>query len=65
MISSREVIRRLKDAGWEQANTNGSHHYFIHPKQPERGKVTVKHPAKDYPIKTLRSMEKQSGVSLR
>jgi len=49
MISSREVMRRLKDAGWEQAYANGSHHYFIHPKQPERGKVTVKHPTKGLP----------------
>ena len=53
-----------RDGGWvEVARIKGSHHQLTHPSK--KGIVTVKHPAKDYPIKTLRSIEKQSGVSLR
>jgi predicted RNA binding protein YcfA (HicA-like mRNA interferase family) len=65
MIDSREVMRRLKEAGWvELSRVNGSHHYFKHPDHPERGKVTVIHPARDYARGTLKSMERQTGVKL-
>lgn len=62
-MDSREVIRRLERDGWRLRKVKGSHHHFTHPTKP--GKVTVKHPAKDFPIGTLRSIERQSGVSLR
>jgi predicted RNA binding protein YcfA (HicA-like mRNA interferase family) len=62
-MTSREVIRRLELAGWRLRKAKGSHHHFVHPTRP--GKVTVKHPAKDIPIGTLGSIERQSGVSLR
>jgi hypothetical protein len=32
--------------------------------QTRPGIVTVKHPAKDFPVGTLKSMERQSGVKL-
>ena len=37
----------------------GSRHHFTHPEKP--GRVTVKHPAKDLPITTLRSIYRQAG----
>ena len=49
--------------GWRLKKVKGSHHHFTHPTKP--GKVTVKHPAKDFPIGTLRSIERQSGVALK
>lgn len=58
--SSREVIKILEEDGWYLVNTVGSHHQFKHP--TKRGRVTVKHPDKDIPPKTLRSIEKQSGL---
>ena len=61
-MSSRDVIRRLEEAGWRLKRVKGSHHHFTHPQRP--GKVTVKHPAKDFPLGTLKSIERQSGVSL-
>jgi predicted RNA binding protein YcfA (HicA-like mRNA interferase family) len=64
MIDSKEVIRRLKHAGWVEVRVRGSHHHFRHPGEPERGIVTVKHPARDFPKGTLKSMERQSGVDL-
>ena len=61
-MDSREIIRRLEAHGWRLARVKGSHHHFKHPTRPET--VTVKHPAKDFPIGTLKSIERQSGVDL-
>jgi predicted RNA binding protein YcfA (HicA-like mRNA interferase family) len=61
-VSSSEVIKRLKAAGWTHVRTKGSHHHFKHSER--RGIVTVPHPEKDLPIGTLKSIEKQSGVPL-
>lgn len=47
--------------GWYEVAVVGSHHQFKHPVKP--GRVTVKHPDKDIPSKTLKSIEKQSGLS--
>ncbi len=61
--SSREVIAALLAAGWYEVNVVGSHHQFKHPARP--GRVTVKHPDKDIPRKTLDSIERQSGLRFR
>jgi predicted RNA binding protein YcfA (HicA-like mRNA interferase family) len=62
MLSSREIIARLTAAGWEQVRQKGSHVHFRHPTKP--GTVTVPHPRRDMKIGTLRSIERQSGVTL-
>jgi len=62
-VSSREIIRLLKKAGWQEVRVNGSHHHFRHPSRA--GTVTVPHPVKDMPPGTLRSIERQSSVKLR
>lgn len=62
-FTSREVIKMLKKDGWYEVNVTGSHHQFKHP--VKRGRVTVKHPDKDIPPKTLKSIEDQSGLSFR
>lgn len=59
--SSREVIKMLEADGWYWVRTRGSHHQYKHPTKP--GTVTVKHPDKDIPTKTLKSIEDQSGLS--
>ena len=59
-ISSREAIKKLKEDGWHEVNVVGSHHQFKHPTKP--GRVTVKDPCKDIPLKTLKSIEKQAGL---
>ncbi len=61
--SSREVISMLKNDGWYLVNVVGSHHQFKHPEKA--GRVTVKHPDKDIPRKTLDSIERQSGIRFR
>ena len=61
-MHSREVLRRLKDDGWTEVRTKGSHVQLQHPTKP--GTVTVPHPRRDFPIGTLKSIERQSGVRL-
>jgi predicted RNA binding protein YcfA (HicA-like mRNA interferase family) len=61
-VTSAEVIRIIKADGWELVRSKGSHHHFEHPSKP--GIVTVPHPKKDFPIGTLKSIEKQAGVRL-
>lgn len=60
-LSSREVIKCLEADGWYLVNVVGSHHQFKHP--VKKGRVTVKHPDKDIPAKTLKSIERQSGLT--
>ena len=58
--SSREVISVLEADGWFQVNQEGSHKQFKH--ISKKGKVTINHPVKDMDIKTLKSIERQSGL---
>ena len=62
-MNSREVIKALQAAGWVERRSKGSHRHFKHPTR--KGAVTVTHPAKDFPVGTIKSIEKQSGVKLR
>jgi predicted RNA binding protein YcfA (HicA-like mRNA interferase family) len=61
-MGSAEVIRLLKADGWREVRSRGSHFHFKHP--TKGGLVTVPHPKKDFPVGTLKSIEKQSGVKL-
>ena len=61
--SSREIIQIIIKDGWHHFETVGDHHHFKHP--TKKGKVTVTHPIKDVPIKTVRSIIKQAGIILK
>lgn len=61
--SSREVIQILNADGWYEVACDGDHHQFKHPTKP--GKVTVTHPVKDIPIRTLISIGKQAGLKIK
>ncbi len=52
--SSREIIKLLLDGGWYEVRVSGSHHHFKHPSKP--GFVTVPHPKKSFPPKTIRAI---------
>lgn len=60
--SSRDIIRLLLADGWYEVGQTGSHKHFKH--ATKKGKVTVPHPKRDLPVKTVKSIEKQSGVDL-
>lgn len=59
--SSREVIKILTDNGWYYVGQNGSHRHYEH--SSKKGKTTVPHPKKNIPIRTLKNIEKQSGLT--
>ena len=59
-MSSREVIKLLLKDGWFEVGKVGSHHHFKHP--TKKGKVTVPHPKKALPIKTVNSILRQAGL---
>ena len=62
-MDSRSIISALQADGWTLVATKGSHKQFRHP--VKKGRVTVPHPTKDLPLGTLRSIETQSGLTLR
>jgi predicted RNA binding protein YcfA (HicA-like mRNA interferase family) len=62
-MKSRDIIRALEADGWSEARQKGSHKQFRHPTKP--GTVTVPHPESDMAIGTIKSIEKQSGLTFR
>ena len=57
---SREIIKILEADGWCLVATIESHRQYKRPTKKSR--TTVKHPDKDIPIKTLKRIERQSGL---
>jgi predicted RNA binding protein YcfA (HicA-like mRNA interferase family) len=62
-MNSREVIKILEDHGWLKHAQKGSHCQYKH--RVKSGKVTVPHPKKDLPTKTVASIFKQAGIDRR
>jgi predicted RNA binding protein YcfA (HicA-like mRNA interferase family) len=62
-MNSRIIIKMLEKDGWYKADQSGSHIQFRHPSK--KGRVTVPHPKKDIPIGTLKSIERQSGITFK
>ena len=60
--SSRQILKILKKDGWYEVNAVGDHYHFKHP--TKNGKVTVTHPQKDLPIKTVKSIFEQAGIDI-
>ncbi|MBZ2172115.1 type II toxin-antitoxin system HicA family toxin [Nitratidesulfovibrio sp. SRB-5] len=61
-MHSRDVIRCLRAAGFEEVGKRGSHLKLRH---PDGRMAIVPDPKKDLPLGTLCSIERQSGVPLR
>ena len=55
MMSSKDVLAKLKADGWRLVRSEGDHFHFAHPEKS--GLVTVKHPPKDLGIQRLKWME--------
>ena len=58
--SSREVIGIMAKDGWYFVNQEGSHRHYEHPTKP--GKATVPDPKKNIPVRTLKNIERQTGL---
>lgn len=59
-MSSADLIRELKRAGWRLDRVNGSHHVFTHPLRP--GIVVVPHPKKDLGTGLVKAIRHQAGI---
>lgn len=62
-MDSKTCIKAIQADGWYEVGQKGSHKQFNHP--TKSGRVTVPHPVKDLPMGTLKSIERQSGLSFR
>lgn len=58
-MNSKDIIKRLEQAGWVNVGGRGDHEKFKHPVKP--GHVVVPHPRKDLALPTLRSIYRQAG----
>ena len=59
-MNSKDIVKRLRQAGWILESVRGSHHKF---KNPETGNVViVPHPKKDLPAGTVHAIFKQAGL---
>ncbi|WP_319761892.1 type II toxin-antitoxin system HicA family toxin [Maridesulfovibrio sp.] len=60
-MGSKEIIKKLKKAGFKEVHSKGSHLKMKHPD----GRITiVPHPKKGLPLGTIKAIEKQSKVTL-
>jgi len=62
-MDSRRIIQLIEAEGWYRVGQTGSHIHFKHP--IKKGKVTVPHPKRDLPPKTVKSIEDVTGLRLR
>ncbi|SNS02901.1 Predicted RNA binding protein YcfA, dsRBD-like fold, HicA-like mRNA interferase family [Anaerovirgula multivorans] len=60
--SSREIIKILEHNGWYIARVKDDHHQFKH--NSKKGAITVPHPKKNIPVKTVKSIFKQAGIEI-
>ena len=60
--SSREIIKILNADGWYEVRCVGDHHQYKN--RTKKGTVTVPHPKKDFPYRTIKSIFKQAGIDI-
>jgi predicted RNA binding protein YcfA (HicA-like mRNA interferase family) len=58
--SSKDLIRMVEADGWTLVRTTGSHHVYKH--KIKIGIVTIPHPRKDFPLKTVKSILTQAQL---
>lgn len=61
-MKPKDVIKKMEKEGWVLKKVKGSHHQFIHPDNPEKGKVTVARHDTDILPDTLARIKKQTGL---
>ena len=61
-ITTAELWRALRRAGWEIVRQSGSHAILKHPKKPGRVTISV-HSSKIVKVKTLETILEQAGLT--
>jgi predicted RNA binding protein YcfA (HicA-like mRNA interferase family) len=64
VANARQVLAALRRAGFIVDRVSGSHHLLIHPADPGRMVTVPFHGARDLKPGTLRSIIRQSGLSV-
>jgi predicted RNA binding protein YcfA (HicA-like mRNA interferase family) len=59
-MTSAELIRELRQAGWALDRVHGSHHVFRHAERA--GIVVVPHPKKDLGAGLIKAIRRQAGI---
>jgi predicted RNA binding protein YcfA (HicA-like mRNA interferase family) len=59
-MTSADLIRDMRQAGWVLDRVKGSHHVFRHPARP--GIVVVPHPKKDMGLGLVKAIRRQAGI---
>ncbi len=59
-MNSADLMRELKQAGWQLDRIRGSHHVFKHPEKP--GIVVLPHPKKDLGAGLVKAIRRQAGI---
>ena len=59
-MTSADLIRELRQAGWVLDRVNGLHHVFKHADRP--GIVVVPHPKKDLGQGLVKAIRRQAGT---
>lgn len=62
-MTSADLMRERKAAGWRLDRIRGSHHVFVHHSIP--GIVVVPHPRKDLGTGLIRAIRRQAGIAER
>jgi predicted RNA binding protein YcfA (HicA-like mRNA interferase family) len=60
-MNGKQVIKALKEEGWKIVRVSGSHHRLV---KGSKGVSVHVHGARDLKLKTIKSIEKQTGVKL-
>lgn len=64
-MNYQKIEKVLRANGWVCIRIGGSHHQFINPSTKKLATVPYHGGNKDIAIGTLKSIEKQTGLSLR
>ena len=59
-MSSADLMRELRQAGWVLDRVSGSHHVFKHADRP--GVVVVPHPKKDLGTGLVKAIRRHAGI---
>lgn len=59
-MTSAELIRELRQAGWVLDRIRGSHQVFKHQARP--GHIVVPHPKKDLGTGLVKAIRRQAGL---
>ena len=62
-VDGKEILKLLKQHDWQLIRIKGSHHHLFHAASNKNVTVPV-HNKKDLKIKTVKSIERSTGVKL-